>query len=294
MRHIKDTLHVTEQRTLSLPVEVEIETADSRMENGQRFYSVEFFTNTQLISRNTGCGLERLRYRFYEAKETTTCELLDPWECRGEFLCENVALRKCNAGLKAKKQGRGKTASLIAVRPADNPTHSWALGPDGSIGNYILTNQGDWLFTETELLFSQECSRWRALIGDALVLDYAKWEQLKKKHPATWVHQLFMPLPLTVESREGAAIARVVCQSLLDVLIVTTQLDGIRGLRQRICKADGCGKFFPTGNYEHKIYCSYECAHRQAVRDGRKRKREAIERATKNSKKLARNRREKK
>ncbi len=284
MRYRTDTLHVTYETKLSLPVEVEIETADSLMVDGQRVYTVGFVSNKTLIRRDTGCVLEMLRYRFHAGRETATCEPLSPWECRDEFMREDAVLRQCNAGLSAKKT-RGKTG-MTAIRPADNPVHSWALGLHGVAGSYVLTraansqNRDDRLLSPVEMSLDQECSGWRALIRDARIRDYNEWQQLEKIHPAEWVRELFTPLPLTLESREGAAIARVVCQSLLDVLIATTQLDGIRGLRQRICKADGCGKFFPTGNYEHKVYCDNECAHRQAVRDSRSRKRKAIEKAS--------------
>jgi hypothetical protein len=178
-------------------------------------------------------------------------------------------------------------AESVLVRPKDNPTHSWALGLYGIAGSFTLSNaqtHEDSPLSAIEAALEEECSGWRALLREALQMDYADWTQLASKHPAEWVRELLAPLPLTIEAREGAPMARVVCQTLLDVLIVTTQFDGIRGLRQRVCKAEGCGKLFPVGNYDHKIYCDYECAHRQAVRDSRRRA--AIEKAKKKPKKV--------
>ena len=246
-----------------------------------------FYSNEMLIHRHTGCGLESLRYRFLAGNGPESDAVLSPWTCRDEFLREGTALRKCNAGLTAKRVGRGKAAKLVGVRPKDNPTHSWALGLDGVAGSFTLSKvqkQEASPLTGVEAALEEECSGWRALLRDALQMDYADWKQLASKHPAAWVSELLAPLPLTIEAREGAPMARVVCQSLLDVLIVTTQLDGIRGLRQRVCKAEGCGELFPVRNYEHKIYCYYECAHRQAVRESRRRA--AIEKAKEKSKKV--------
>jgi hypothetical protein len=288
MRQDQPSLHVTEKMKFSLPIEVEIETADSLVVGGQRVYAAGLFRSKQPIQREMYWHLAELRYRFYAGKDASTCKPLDPWELQRQFSNENMMLRRCAAGLTVKKTGRGKTASLVAVRPDENPNHSWALGPLGVAGNYVLSGSERGPkgvhpgLDKTEELLNRDCSGWRALIRDALILDYSEWKQLEKTHPTEWVRELFMPFPLTVESRGGAAIARVVCQSLLDVLIVTTQLDGIRGLRQRICKADKCEKLFPIGNYEGKVFCSYECAHRQAVREGRKRK--AIKKASRKAK----------
>lgn len=293
MRHAQATLHVTRETKLSLPIEVELEPADSLVVDGVRVYVVGFVSNKTLMTRNSGCLLEKLRYRFYAGKEAATCELLSPWVCRNEFLHESAGLRECNAGLTAKRQGRGNTASLIAVRPESTPTHSWALGIHGVEGSYVLArnitskNGDDWPLSPQQRLIDVECSGWRALLRDALQMDYSDWKQLEREYPAEWVRELLTPLPLTIEAREGAPTGRVVCQSLLDVLIVTTQLDGIRGLRLRVCRADGCGELFPVGNYEGKIYCNYECAHLQAVRNARKRKRDAIEKASRKPKKPA-------
>jgi hypothetical protein len=285
MRHAQTTLHVTRETKLSLPIEVELEAADSRVDGGQRVYSVGFFSNNTLMHRSTGCHIEGLRYRFFAGDKPESSTVLSPWACRDEFLREGTALRKCTAGLTAERVRRGKGAELVFVRPKGNPTHSWALGPDGVVGSFILSKvqkQEASPLIGVEAALEKECSGWRALLRDALQMDYADWKQLASKHPAEWVSELFTPLPLTFEAREGAPMARVVCQSLLDVLIVTTQLDGIRGLRQRVCKAEGCGELFSVGNYEHKIYCDYECAHRQAVRESRRRA--AIKKAKKNSK----------
>jgi hypothetical protein len=287
MRHTQATLHVTRETKLSLPVEVELEPADSRVVGGVREYRVGFVSNEMLIHRHTGCGLESLRYRFFAGNEPESYAVLSPWTCRDEFLREGTALRKCDAGLTAKRVGRGKAAELVGVRPKDNPTHSWALGPHGVVGSFTLSKvqkQEVSPLSDIEAVLEEECSGWRVLLRDALQMDYADWKQLASKHPAEWVRELLAPLPLPIEARAGAPMGRVVCQSLLDVLIVTTQLDGIRGLRQRVCKAEGCGELFPVRNYEHKIYCNYECAHRQAVRESRRRA--AIEKAKKKSKKV--------
>jgi predicted RNA-binding Zn ribbon-like protein len=248
-------------------------------------YRVGFFSNEMLIRRHSGCSLGRLRYRFFAGDKPESSTVLSPWTCRDDFLREGTGLRKCNAGLTAKRVGRGKAGGLVGVRPPDSPTHSWALGPHGAAGSFTLSKTQkpeNSPLSAIEAALQEECSGLRALLRDALQMDYADWKQLASKHPAEWVRELLAPLPLTVEAREGAPMARVVCQSLLDVLIVTTQIDGISGLRQRVCKADGCGELFPVRNYEHKIYCNYECAHRQAVRDSRRRA--AIEKAKKKSK----------
>jgi hypothetical protein len=266
---------------------VELEAADSLEVDGRRVYSVGTFSNKTLIHRETGSQLEKLRYRFFAGRKPESVAVLSPWACRDEFLREGTALHKCNTGLTAKRVGRGKAAELVGVRPKDNPTHSWALGLYGAAGSFILSKvqkQEVSHLDDIEAALEEECSGWRALLRDALQTDYADWKQLAPRHPAAWVRELLAPLPLTVEAREGAPMARVVCQSLLDVLIVTTQLDGIRGLRQRVCKAEGCGKLFLVGNYDHKIYCDYECAHRQAVRESRRRA--AIEKSKKRSKKV--------
>lgn len=286
MRHSHPSLHVAQETKLSLPIEVELEAADSLVVDGQRCYSAGFISNETLIARHTGCQLEKLRYRFYASNEAPPCKILSPWACRGEFLREGTELHECNAGLTAKRVGRGKADSIISVRPKDNPTHSWALGIYGLAGSFTLgekKKQEDSPLSEIEVTLNKECSAWRALLLDALQMDYADWKRLASKHPAAWVNELLAPLPLTIEARNGAPMARVVCQSLLDVLIVTTQLDGIRGLRWRVCKAERCGELFQIGNYDHKIYCDYECAHRQAVRESRRRA--AIEKAKKRSKK---------
>jgi len=287
MRHNQATLYVTRETKLSLPVEVELEAADSFVADGQRVYTVGFASNKTLISRDTGSVLEKLRYRFYAGKGTGSHAILSPWNFRDEFLSKDAVLRRCNAGGSIKKVGRGKTAHKIGVWPEDNPVHSWAIGPHGAGGSYVLTrdskrkNQDVRPLGPAETSLDQECSGWRALIRDALTSEYARWGKLASKHPAAWVRELFTPLPLTIEAKGDAPTGRVVCQSLLDVLIVTTQLDGIRGLKYRTCKSADCNKLFAVGNYEHKIYCSYACAHREAVRDGRKRKYKAIQKATK-------------
>lgn len=246
-----------------------------------------FVSNKTLIPRDTGCLLEKLRYRFYAGKEAATCEILSPWTSRDEFLRESVALRECDEGRSFEKVGRGKAGSTISVHPKDNPTHSWALGLYGAAGSFTLSKvqkHEDSPLSDIEVALEGECSGWRALLRDALQMDYADWKRLASKHPAAWVNELLAPLPLIIEARKGAPMARVVCQSLLDVLIVTTQLDGIRGLRWRVCMAERCGELFLVGNYDHKIYCNYECAHGQAVRESRRRA--ATEKAKKRSKKV--------
>lgn len=261
---------------------------DSFLVDGVRVYSVGPMSNRTLIPRRTGCHLEALRYRFYGGEGGGSSELLSPWQCRNDFLQSGATLRSCNAGLSVRKVGRGKGATLVSVRPAQNPTHSWALGLMGLGGSFTLgtatkKNDEDRSHNAVQTSLDQECSAWRGLLREAMTLDYSEWKGLAEGHPEAWVRELLTPLPLTIETRSGAPTARVVCQSLLDVLIVTTQLDGLRGLRYRICKADGCNGLFSIGNYEHKMFCNYECAHRQTVRDGRRRKREALEK--KNSKK---------
>ena len=179
MRHTQATLNVTRETKLSLPVDVELEPADSLVADGVRVYIVGFVSNETLMTRNSGCLLEKLRYRFYAGKETATCELLSPWVCRSEFLHEDAGLVECNAGLTAKRQGRGKAASLIAVRPEGNPTHSWALGIHGVQGSYVLArnitskNGNDQPLSPPQRLLDVECSGWRELLRDALQMDYS-------------------------------------------------------------------------------------------------------------------------
>jgi hypothetical protein len=290
MRHTQATLHVTRETKLSLPVEVELQASDSLKVEGRHLYSVGLVPKTALIPRNTGSYLEDLRYRFYAGKGNEEKSILSPWDCRDELLSEGVSLRECHAGLSVKQVGRGKKASLVAVRPDENPSHSWALGLQGLGGSYTLgrvgkKSRGDRPLSKVEILLDQECSGWRLLLREALTLDYSRWEGIAERHPRAWVRELFTPLPLTIETRDGAPTARVVCQSLLDVLIVTTQLDGIRGLKHRVCGADGCGRLFALGNYKDKIFCTYDCAHRQTVRNGRRRKRREINKATKSASK---------
>lgn len=294
-RHQQGALHVTLETKLSLPVQVKLEPADSVVVDGATVYSVGYFSSKTLMPRETRCLLEKLRYRFYAGDKSQSNAILSPWTCRDEFLREGATLRECRAGLSAKRVGKGKAAATVGVRPKGNPTHSWALGPHGVAGSFTLNKvaiQEDLPLSVIEVALNEECSGWRALLRDALQMDYADWKQLATKHPAAWANELLTPLPLTIEAARGAPTARVICRSLLDVLIVTTQLDGIRGLRHRICNAEGCGELFPVGNYDRKIYCNYECAHRQAVRDGRKRKRDAIEKAKKKSKRAATKRRQ--
>jgi len=291
MRHAQATLHVTKETKLSIPIEVELEAANSSVADGHRVFIVGFVSNKTCIQRDTGCLLEQLRYCFNSGMETEFHAILSPWKLRDDFLREDAVLRRCSAGVPIKKVGRGKTANLVGVRAEDNPIHSWAIGPHGVAGGYVLTsetksrNPDDLPLNSAERLLDQECSGWRALIRDALTRDYSEWGQLASEHPTAWVRELSMPLPFTIEAKAGAPTARIVCQSLLDVLVLTTQLDGIRGLRHRICKSVDCGKLFLIGNYEHKIYCDYVCAHREAVRDGRKRKRKVLENSTNKPKK---------
>src|ERR1022692_1511913 len=116
MRHTQATLHVTAETKLSLPIEVELEPADSLVVDGQRVYRVGFFSNETLMHRDPGCHLAQMRYRFFAGNKPECNAFLSPWTCRDEFLREDTDLRKCNAGLTVKRVGRGKAAELVGIR----------------------------------------------------------------------------------------------------------------------------------------------------------------------------------
>src|ERR1700691_2062795 len=200
MRHIQATVHVTREAKLALPVEVEVETADSLVVDGQRVYSLGFFSSKTLTHRDTGCLLEKLRYCFFAGNKSDSDAVLSPWTFRDKFLCEGAALRECSGGMSLKMVSRGKPASTISVRPKDNPMHSWALGIHGIGGRFTLgevqaQQREARSLSPTEVAFDAECSAWRALLRDALQVGFDDWRQLERKHPAAWVSELLTPLP---------------------------------------------------------------------------------------------------
>ena len=77
-------------------------------------------------------------------------------------------------------------------------------------------------------------------------------------------------LPMHIEWRRGHATAVVEAITCHEMLMVTTQMDLLRGARFRYCQRPDCHIPFPVTTEHRKIYCSWYCGHIEAVRRTRK------------------------
>jgi hypothetical protein len=120
-------------------------------------------------------------------------------------------------------------------------------------------------------LLEKEVAEWQLLIRDALQTPHAQWGQLAKRHRPGRVNHLTRPLPIKLEYRNGIPAGQIVCQNgVFGAIAASVQLDVLRGYNFKTCAS--CGASFRLESKHERIYCSYECAHLEAVRRSRSRK----------------------
>jgi len=85
-----------------------------------------------------------------------------------------------------------------------------------------------------------------------------------------WITSDENTLPVHIEWRRGRATAIAEAISWHEMMTTTTQIDLLLGARFRYCRRPDCNIPFPVVTKHRKIYCSWYCAHIEAVRRTRK------------------------
>jgi hypothetical protein len=117
--------------------------------------------------------------------------------------------------------------------------------------------------------------QWQKLIGEAMTRPQ-EWKALESASSAvTKQFGLCRPLNIVFEWEGKAPRAIIRETTTLGAILAAIQLDNLGGAEFRWCARSDCKN--PPFKIEarHKIYCGSDCAHVVAVRESRKRKREA-------------------
>lgn len=173
--------------------------------------------------------------------------------------------------------------ALFAIRTPDDALEFFrSYGPwqvDRLLGNDANT------LRFSALLRRQEFYR------DALLHRPTKRPPRPKDRPQTQkelrdaLEAVFLWRPLPMELLFGAPfVARVVCKDIEDAIRASVFLDRLEGFSWRRCVKADCGKPFRLTSKREKLYCTYECAHHQAVRDYNERRRSAKKKITRKGK----------
>lgn len=71
----------------------------------------------------------------------------------------------------------------------------------------------------------------------------------------------------------GKPHARLWTSTTLRAMVVSIQVDHLRGAKFRFCMKPDCGKPYEVTSSHERLYCSQECAHHVSVRRNRKKRR---------------------
>ena len=133
--------------------------------------------------------------------------------------------------------------------------------------------------TQFKQLFNSELLEWRSLIRAAMTTEMSNWPDLKGQFAPQKVNQLCAPMALTIDWRNGRPKGIVSCSGILPAVIATVKIDALLDAEYRFCACVGCPKNFKVKRKDQR-YCSDACKHKQVVRDGRVRQREAAQQAS--------------
>jgi predicted RNA-binding Zn ribbon-like protein len=115
-----------------------------------------------------------------------------------------------------------------------------------------------------------------------LVLWRSLFERLQTKSPSEWRNiegfgrKLVAVLQArsvkaTFDLKNGHPSATLHATATLPAIVASIQIDHIRKAKFRFCMRPGCGRPYEVESAHNRIYCSYACAHHQAVRMARER-----------------------
>ena len=100
-----------------------------------------------------------------------------------------------------------------------------------------------------------------------MTLPMCEWpSSLFKKFPSRKVNSLLQALPLKLEWREGKPHGTLTVRTVIDAVIVSIQIDKLRGAEFRYCARSDCKTTYRIESRHKRIYCTPDCAHYMAVK----------------------------
>lgn len=146
-----------------------------------------------------------------------------------------------------------------------------------AIGRFSpLTHRGP--LHEGKLSFRQFC-KLQEFTRHALLHPPEEWRFELLNSFSDKVREKFECWPdVAIAVHNGAPICFQNCESLVEVLATTLNLDKVLGTTYRFCAREDCGELFELGSQSSRIFCTSDCAHLIAVRRSRDKERKRASR----------------
>jgi hypothetical protein len=128
--------------------------------------------------------------------------------------------------------------------------------------------------------------RLQTFTKQAVQTEIDRWDFTPLRCFSKEIRELFETWPnVAIALYEGIPISFVITYSAMEAIAATLHIDKVIGTTYRFCKREGCPVSFPLGSQRTRIFCSYECAHLQAVRNSRAKKARSKSRTAKRERK---------
>ena len=116
---------------------------------------------------------------------------------------------------------------------------------------------------------------WQELVRALITKNPQDWPLLSERFDKRKVRRVLQEdrADCSFTWKVGKPCARLWTSSTLRAIVVSIQVDRLRGARFRFCMKRDCGKPYEVTTAHARLYCSQECAHHASVRRNRERAR---------------------
>jgi hypothetical protein len=116
---------------------------------------------------------------------------------------------------------------------------------------------------------------WQRLICKLMTTNPQKWPTLAERFDKRKVTQILRNSTADCSFlwASGKPCARLWASYTLRAMVLSVQVDHLRGAKFRFCMKTDCGKPYEVTSAHARLYCSQECAHHASVRRNRENRR---------------------
>lgn len=116
---------------------------------------------------------------------------------------------------------------------------------------------------------------WQDAINDLLLHPDRGWQDTISQHlnPYAGSMDLGAYLDIAFEFSDKAVWFELMPFGCLGALVGTVLIDRLEGARFKVCRRPDCHRTFRLQSKHKRMYCSYDCAHLQSVRESRRQNR---------------------
>lgn len=165
-----------------------------------------------------------------------------------------------------------------SVKPGERKLDPWSVRKEFLGLNTTAALTGFLRRTGVFILFEngfRDLIQWQLLIRELMATNPQRWPTLVEHFDKQKVNRILQEdrADCAFLWNDGKPHARLWTPYTLRAMVVSIQVDHLRGAKFRFCMKPDCGKEYEVRSSHARLYCSQECAHHASVRRNREKRR---------------------